>query len=137
MTVCFNCRTSVSPSAASCPRCGVHFSYGTWRTPLSGIAPSPDGWGLALLGRHAFRVGALLTPLWLPFFVALVAGRSTDAAGLAILLTPFVLIPGLHVVANIPSWPGGWRFVASIGYAVSAAIAGYWVLATTQRFIWH
>jgi hypothetical protein len=117
----------VSPSVERCPHCGITFTYGTWRTPLSGVSDSRFGWGLSPTARNslAFRTTCLLVPVWLPLVLAVILGNQPGGlGGLVLLLAPFVFIPGVYVVANIPGWSGPRRFFASLAYVgVGGAVA--------------
>lgn len=99
MPTCFNCRANVLAGVERCPSCGMTFVPGTWRTAVTSLSASADGWGLSRTTRQGrwFQVVALLVPLWVPplmvFFV------YAPATALALLLAPFIFIPG----ACIPS----------------------------------
>lgn len=122
MPVCPNCRASVASGAQRCLRCGVMLNYGT-RTPLHGVSPREEGWGLS---RHitqgtAFQWLSLLAPVWLP--TAVMVWYHGSPAETALSLALFVFIPGLYVVSNLPRVPGWAKAIASLGYvAVSGAL---------------
>jgi len=125
MSTCFNCRASVPATVERCPNCGVTYVRGTWRSSLSGLRPSPHGWGVspAVMQSVGFRVTALLVPFWVPPVVALLVGGTPVA--LALLLAPFVFIPGVCAVANFTAWPRFARFCASLGYVAVTGVLGF------------
>lgn len=128
MSVCFNCRTPVSLSAESCPRCGVLYTRGTLRSPLSGLPPSHDGWGLSpdLLKNRLYQWAALLLPFWGPALVGVLGGNPVITA---IFFSPFWLIPGLHLIGKVPGWARWTRALVCLGYAASCAalwVAAFW-----------
>jgi len=51
---------------------------------------------------------------------------------LALLLAPFIFIPGVYEVANFTAWPRFARFCASLGYIVITGVLGF---AFTSWFI--
>ena len=83
------------------------------------------GWGVspAVAQSVAFRACALLVPFWLPPIVALVA--SGPPAALALLLAPFVFVPGVFVVANHRAWSRFARLLASLGYVAASGVLGF------------
>lgn len=128
MSVCYNCRTSVAPSAEQCPNCGIRYVVGTLRSPLVGLPPSGSGWGISatVLQSKGYRVLALLFPVWGSGLVASILGGEPVA--LALLLAPFVFIPGVLVVANMAGWSGFIRLTASLAYVVLSGVIGFKVL---------
>lgn len=126
MSVCFNCRTLVSLSAESCPRCGVLYTPGTLRSPLSGLSPSNAGWGLSpdLLKNRFYQGAALLLPFWGPALAGALGGNPVI---IAVLFSPFWLIPGLHLVGKAPGWAGWKRVAVCLGYTVGCV--ALWVVA--------
>ena len=104
--------------------------------PMQGINPSSSGWGIlpSTYESIAFRFAALLVPVWVPPLVAMLAGVQPSGApvGLALLLAPFIFIPGVYTISNIPRWSGPIRFVASLAYVAVASVVGFVALS---RFI--
>lgn len=80
---------------------------------------------------------AILAPVWVPLIVALMTTEqpSGPPVGLAILLTPFIFIPGVYVISNLPGWSGPIRFVASLVYVVLASVVGFIVLSLFVEFL--
>jgi hypothetical protein len=131
MSVCFNCRKPVSLSAESCPYCGILYTRGTLRSPLSGIAPSESGWGFSsgVLKNRLYQVAALLLPFWGPAVVGALGGNAPITA---IFFSPFLLIPGLHLIGNRSGWHGLARLAVCLAYAV-ACVAIWIAILTTSR----
>jgi hypothetical protein len=129
MSACFNCRSLVPLSAESCPRCGVMFTPGTLRSPLSGLPPRDAGWGAspALLNSRLYQCAALLLPFWGP---ALIGALGGNVIASALLLSPFWLIPALHLIGRVPGWGRLKRVAICLGYVV--ACLALWVL---QRWV--
>jgi len=118
-------------NAPRCPHCGVQFGR-TWHVPLHGLSTSSAGWGipLATYRSFAFRLFAILVPVWVPTVVVLMANQSNrEPIALAILLVLFIYIPGVHVISNIEKWSGIIRFWISLGYVVVAEVVSYEVLS--------
>ena len=138
MATCFNCRKPVSRSADRCPYCGVAFRSGTWKSQTDLLDAAPGGWGLApaTYGSIAFRVGAVLCPVWLPLIVGMLAGPDAQPAALALLLALFIFIPGVYVLANLRSWGKLLRLLASMGYVVVSGVAAFWVLSGI-KLLWR
>lgn len=123
MTVCSNCRASVAFDAQRCLRCGVMFSYGS-STPLHGVSPREEGWGLS---RHvtqgtAFQWLSLLAPVWLP--TAVMVWYNGAPGETALLLALFIFIPGLYVVTNLPRASGWVKLISSLGYVLISGALG-------------
>ncbi|MCM3563839.1 MAG: hypothetical protein ACO1OR_11190 [Hydrogenophaga sp.] len=125
MSVCFNCRKPVSLSAESCPYCGIGYTRGTLRSPLSGIAPSESGWGFAsgVLKNRLYQWAALLLPFWGPVVVGALGGNAPITG---LFFSPFLLIPGLHLIGNRPAWRGMTRLAVCLAYA--AACVSLWIV---------
>ena len=80
---------------------------------------------------------ALLAPVWVPLIVVLMASEqpSGPPVGLAILLAPFIFIPGVYVISNLPGWSGPIRFFASLVYVALASVMGFFVLSQFVEFL--
>ncbi len=124
--------------AKRCPHCGVQFGR-TWHVPLNDLSTSSSGWGFSptTYSSFIFRVMAIFTPVWVPLIAALIAvDQSKDApVALAILLTPFIFIPGVYTVANLPGLSGPIRFFASLLYVAISAVVGFIVLSMFIEFL--
>jgi hypothetical protein len=60
---------------------------------------------------------------------------SGPPVGLAVLLAPFIFIPGVYVVANVQGWSRLIRFVASLTYVALSAIVAFVVLSQSVEFM--
>jgi hypothetical protein len=128
----------VSPGVEQCPHCGITFTSGTWRTPLLGLSNSRFGWGISPTARKslAFRATCLLVPVWLPLVLAgLLGNQPGGVGGLVLLLAPFVFIPGVYVVANIPGWSAPRRLFASLTYVAVAGVVAFVALSTFVSYM--
>jgi hypothetical protein len=54
---------------------------------------------------------------------------------LVLLLAPFIFIPGVYVISNLPGWSGPIRFIASLVYVVLASMVGFAVLSQFIEFM--
>ncbi len=135
MPTCFNCRASVLANVKRCPSCGVIYMSGSWRTAVAGLSARADGWGLSRTTRQGrwFQVIALLVPFWVPLLLVFFVGGPAPA--LALLLAPFVFIPGVYTIANVPGWPGWARFVASLCYVVTSGVLGFLFMSWLTTFL--
>lgn len=68
-----NCRIEVPPFVERCHSCGAVYVPCTWRAPLQAVAPRREAWGLPskVVSSAYFRVLALLTPIWVSLFAAM------------------------------------------------------------------
>jgi hypothetical protein len=81
----------------------------------------------------SFRLVALLVPFWVPPIVALLVGGTPVA--LALLLAPFVFIPGVYAVANFTAWPRLARLCASLGYVAVTGVLGFAFMSWFIEFV--
>ena len=65
--------------------------------------------------------------------VALVVNGS--AAALALLLTPFVFIPGLYTIANTVAWPRLVRLVVCLLYVAVTGVLGFIAMSWFVEFV--
>ncbi len=135
MPTCFNCRANVLAGVERCPSCGMTFVPGTWRTAITSLSTSADGWGLSRTTRQGrwFQVVALLVPLWVPLLMVFFV--DAPATALALLLAPFVFIPRVHTIGNVPGWSGWARFAASLGYVATSGVLGFLVMSWFNGFL--
>ena len=135
MPTCFNCRANVLANVERCPSCGVVYVRGTWHSVLIGLQPSPHGWGVspAITQSVGFRLVALLVPFWVPPLVVLLV--SDASAALALVLAPFVFIPGLYTITNLASWSRLARFCASLGYVALTGVLGFIFMSWFIEFV--
>ena len=138
MATCFNCRKAVSWSADRCPHCGIAFRPGTWKTQTDLLDARPGGWGFAPATYRSmgFRVAALLCPAWLPLIVGVLAGPGAQPVGLAILLAPFVFIPGVYVLANVHRWGRLLRAASCVIYVVASEVLAFWIFPGV-KWLWR
>ncbi len=132
MSVCFNCRKPVSLSAESCPYCGIMYTRGTLSSPLSGLAPSESGWGFSssVLKNRLYQWAALLLPFWGPAVVGALGGNAPITA---IFFSPFLLIPGLHLIGNRSEWHGMARLAVCLAYAGACVAIWLAILMALRR----
>lgn len=130
--------------AERCPFCGVQYGrlgLWWWRVPHEGLSPRDSGWGLssATYKSRTFRLISLLVPIWLPPIIALMADEQPDGKPWAfvLLLAPFIFIPGVYVISNLPGWSGPIRFITSLVYVVLASIVGFAVLSQFFELLRH
>ncbi len=104
-----------------------------------GVSARTGGWGLSpvLLQGVAFRVAAILVPVWLPLLIALLLGAQPrqSPVGLALLLAPFVFIPGVYVLTNVPAWSRIIKFSARVLFFVLGSATGYVALAALLPYL--
>lgn len=124
--VCPNCRSSVEPGSTDCRSCGLVFR-GHYK-PLWDVAARSEGWGLSksIRTRWGFRVVCLLAPFWAPLITA--PGLIGPPGAQALLWAPFVFLPGLYVLTNMPRWTPFVKVVASLSYVAASSVGGVLLL---------
>jgi hypothetical protein len=95
------------------------------------------GWGIpfTVTTSLGFRLVTLLVPLWVAPLVALVVGGPPVA--LAMLLAPFIFIPGLYTIANVSRWPAFIRFLASLVYLVGLGALSFIEVSWLTEFLYQ
>ena len=71
-----------------------------------------------------------MVPVWLPLLAAAMLGAQAAQSPIAIalLLAPFVFIPGLYVLANMAVWSRSARLLACMAYLVVGAVTAFKLL---------